>query len=592
MSLGIRARLILLTHCVAVPLVIVGLVALIDLRSESERRLRESLERQAELAAVALERWVTEHVRGLSILALRMDQADDPVTLRSDLSILRARRPHMIDVSVLDPQGAVMMREPALPDRPPPHVAGALQSAMQQAQRWVVLASAATAGEAGSIAIGWPLRSGGALIALLAPDGVREVFANVQLGEGAVIAAFDQRGQLLYTDATPGELPDGNMVEVVNGRRTTVIEAMTGPDRVAHMHALALAATTNCVAMVAVPSYRLFMPARQQFGQYVVFSALGLMAAAVAAGAVARGILKPVRRLQEAAMRFGAGKLGTRAEIHGAGELGDLASAFNQMAALIEERECRLQELGHLKSDFVSSVSHELRTPLTTIKTLTRVLLRGTVSDEERREYLQTIASECDRQIDLVVNLLDLSRIEAGRMQVSVQPADVAAVVRQCTETMAPGARERGVTLDVHVPERLPAVLADAAALRRVVCGLLDNAIKYAKDGGAISITVSMSGSRLAVLVSDTGPGIPAEDLPHIFEKFYRAGSSTEHAAADDGPRHVPGIGLGLYIARTLVEEMGGRLDVKSELGRGAVFTVWLPIAPHQTATSEEVGPG
>lgn len=591
MSLGIRARLILLTHCVVLPLVIVGLVALINLRSESERRLKESLERQAELAAVGLERWVTEHVRGLSVLALRMDQADDLVTLRNDLSILRARRPHMIDVSVLDAKGAVMMQEPPLPARPAPHISVALQSEMRQAQRWVVLANPATAGEAGSVAIGWPLRSGGAVITRLAPDGVREVFANVQLGEGAVIAAFDQRGQLLYTDRPAAELPDSKMLEVVNGRRTTVIEAITGPDGIAHMHALAVAGTTNCVAMVAVPSYRLFMPARQQFGQYVVLSALGLMAAAVAAGAVARGILKPVRRLQEAAVRFGAGKFGTRAEIHGAGELGDLASAFNHMAALIEERESRLQELGDLKSEFVSSVSHELRTPLTTIKTLTRVLLRGTVSDEERREYLQTIASECDRQIDLVVNLLDLSRIEAGRMQVRVQSTDAAVVVRRCTETMAPGARERGVTVEVTIPERLPPVLADAAALRRVVCGLLDNAIKYSEDGGAISITFSASGLRVGIHLSDTGPGIPAEDLPHIFEKFYRARPRTQNPAADDGPRDVPGIGLGLYIAGTLVEEMGGRIDVKSELGRGTVFTVWLPMVPHPTVAPAEVSP-
>lgn len=303
------------------------------------------------------------------------------------------------------------------------------------------------------------------------------------------------------------------------------------------------------------------------------------MAAAVAAGAVARGILKPIRRLQDAAIRFGAGRFATRAEIHGGGELGDLATAFNHMAALIEEREARLQELDHLKSEFVSSVSHELRTPLTTIKTLTRVLLRRPVTDQERRDYLETIAAECDRQIDLVVNLLDLSRIEAGRMQLYTRATDAATTVHQCTEAMAPGARERAIAVHVRIPEKLPSVLADAAAFRRVLCGLLDNAIKYSADGSTITIASSISGSQLGIHVTDTGPGIAAQDLPHIFEKFYRTKSGRGDAGADEDRRDVPGIGLGLYIARTLVEQMGGRLDVNSEPGRGAMFTVWLPIA-------------
>ncbi len=579
MSLGIRARLILLTHCVALPLVVVGLMALLDMRSASERRLKESLGHQAELASVALERWVMEHVRGLSILALRMEEGDNMVTLRSDLSILRSRRPHLIDITVLDAKGTVTLREPVLPGGPAPQVSVALAGEMRQAQRWVVLADRSMPGETGAIAIGWPLRTGGALVARLAPAGIAEVFANVQLGEGAVIAAFDQRGQPLYTSGPAAGLPDAGMLEVVSGRRTTVVEAITGPDAVAHMHALAVAGTTNCVAMVAVPNYRLFMPARQQFGQYLVFSALGLMAAAVVAGAVARGILQPVRRLQDAAVRFGEGRFGTRAEIRGGGELGPLASAFNHMADLIEEREARLQELDDLKSEFVSNVSHELRTPLTTIKTLTRVLLRGPLTDQERREYLETIGSECDRQIDLVVNLLDLSRIEAGRMQVTVRPTDAAPVVRQCTDAMTPGARERNVTVQVTMPEKLPSVLADAAALRRVICGLLDNAIKYSEEAGAISITFSVSGSQVGIHVSDTGPGIPAADLPHVFEKFYRA--RTPEVTPGDRRRDVPGIGLGLYIARTLVEQMGGRMDVKSEPGRGALLTVWLLIVPH-----------
>ena len=121
-----------------------------------------------------------------------------------------------------------------------------------------------------------------------------------------------------------------------------------------------------------------------------------------------------MRRLTEAARRFGAGELTARAIYSSSGEIEDLRKSFNSMAAQIEKREARLEEGDQLKSDFVSGVSHEMRTPLTTIKTLTRVLERGNLSESERRQFLQTIAAECDRQIDLVLNLLDLSRIEAG----------------------------------------------------------------------------------------------------------------------------------------------------------------------------------
>jgi len=304
-----------------------------------------------------------------------------------------------------------------------------------------------------------------------------------------------------------------------------------------------------------------------------------------------------VSRLRKAAQELGAGDLEARAPVRGGGELGELGAAFNAMAERIAEREERLKELDKLKSEFVSSVSHELRTPLTTIKTLTRVLQRGGQTDEERREYLETIAAECDRQIDLVLNLLDLSRIESGAYKVSQSRVNPAEVVVACARASTHSAESHRLTLDVELPAEVPHVTADREALRRVVCSLVENAVKYTPEGGRITVGARASAEpgSVEITVRDTGVGILAEDLPLVFEKFFRgrpaASYSDEDAQAELPPEYVeaPGVGLGLYLARSIVTQLGGSISVESPPPgekKGTAFTVRLP------AWHEEGGEG
>jgi signal transduction histidine kinase len=259
------------------------------------------------------------------------------------------------------------------------------------------------------------------------------------------------------------------------------------------------------------------------------------------------------------------------------------------MAARIAEREERLKELDKLKSEFVSSVSHELRTPLTTIKTLTRVLQRGGQSEEERREYLETIAAECDRQIDLVLNLLDLSRIESGAYRVRRARVNPAELLVACARVEAHAAEAHGLTLDLSLPAEVPHTFADREALRRVVCSLIENAVKYTPAGGRVRVGAGASAVRGAVdiTVKDNGVGILAEDLPLVFEKFFRgrpaASSRGERDPADFSSEYVeaPGVGLGLYLARSIVNQLGGSIAVESPPPgetRGTAFTVRLPV--------------
>jgi signal transduction histidine kinase len=259
---------------------------------------------------------------------------------------------------------------------------------------------------------------------------------------------------------------------------------------------------------------------------------------------------------------------------------------FNAMAERIQKREAKFAEVDRLKSEFVSTVSHEMRTPLTTIKALTRLLMREGLDESKRREYIETISVECDRQIDLVLNLLDLSRIEGGVLRVTHERVDVHDVIVSVAKSELRAAEKRNHELRVESKDAVPPVCADSKELRRVLSNLVENAIKYTADGGRIILSTSKEDSHVAINVKDNGRGIPAEDLPILFDKFHR-GRPARHSAAMAGgttnaefleDADVSGVGLGLYLAKNVMERMGGSITVQTEVGRGSTFTLHLPL--------------
>lgn len=267
-------------------------------------------------------------------------------------------------------------------------------------------------------------------------------------------------------------------------------------------------------------------------------------------------------------------------------EITSLEKSFNRMAERMVERRNRFKELDALKSEFVSSVSHELRTPLTTIKALTRLLMRSELTEEKRREYLETISVECDRQIDLVLNLLDLSRIEGGVYRLVMEKVDVAEVIQSCVKSESRAAEKRSHKLEVEEYENVPPIFADPKSLRRVISNLIENSVKYTPDGGYITLFAVRDGNFVKISVKDNGRGIPPEDLPVLFNKFHR-GRPAPHSEAvrssnDDAAfledADVSGIGLGLYLAKNVMEQMGGSITVETEVGIGSTFTLHLPI--------------
>ncbi|MBD0373668.1 MAG: sensor histidine kinase [Pyrinomonadaceae bacterium] len=589
--MGIRGRLLLLAIGIAVPLALVGVADLRGMWRTSRQQLDESVKQQAELAAVAFERWVDAQRQPLTTLAA-MVEAQGPATpqaFEENLRFIVSTRPHWIDLRVVDVYGNSLTAQPAGVEPPPPALVEHLITESQQRNDWVVVTDRTGSEERPVFAIAAPVRGGGAVIARVDGAVVSELFRDIEFPERGVIAVFDTENRLLYrrptTRAEGDPAVDSSPLFAAFGeRRVAVVEVESPYDGIRRVYGLARAGATGGIVVVGVPSAILYEPARQQLMRHLIFSLLALVCAVIAALFIERSIVRPIERLRQSAQALGAGYLETRAPVKGSREIVELGAAFNRMAAQIAEREERLTELDRLKSEFVSSVSHELRTPLTTIKTLTRVLERGGQTEEERREYLETIAVECDRQIDLVLNLLDLSRIESGAYKVSRTRVNPAEVVVNCVVIERHAAEAREQTLEAELPAELPAVRADGGALRRVLCGLVENAIKYTPDGGRIIIKAAPAGDdEVAISVADTGCGILAEDLPHVFEKFYRgrpgnacaydspAGTSSAHTEA-------PGIGLGLYIARSIIEQLGGRITVESPGGRGTVFTLFLPV--------------
>jgi signal transduction histidine kinase len=586
---GIRLRLLGYAAGVALPLAFVGLVGIQAMWDASRHQLDGSIRKQSEIAAVAFDQWLDAQREPLTTVAAYFAEqpAPGPDFLRV-LHLIVETRSHWVGLHVLGANGERLMALPASAPSLPAELAGSLSLQMQE-REWAIDTDWSRGDPHGILLLAVPIKGGGAVIAQVDIIPMSRFFLKeVKLADQSVFSVFGPRGRiLLYRNPDPEtylgkDMTDSLFLAALNGEATAVVELKSPIDEIRRVYGVARAGETGCVVMVGLPSETLYASARTQLNRYLLFSVAGLLLAMGAAIILARGIAHPIRRLSDIARRFGSGALSTRAAFSAGGEVEELRASFNSMAEQIEEREERLKELDRLKSDFVSGVSHEMRTPLTTIKTLTDVLLRDKVSEAERRVFLETIAAECDRQIDLVLNLLDLSRIEAGIFSMALSPVDVREVINICIKIGRHNGQARHHEFRAELPDDLPPVLADRRALRRVLCGLVENAIKYTPDGGRITLGAVVEAGEVQINVTDTGRGILAEDLPHIFEKFYRGQSPSAQVGAG-GPGAVgeiadaPGVGLGLYLARRIIEEIGGRISVESVAGRGSIFTLRLP---------------
>jgi two-component system sensor histidine kinase BaeS len=389
---------------------------------------------------------------------------------------------------------------------------------------------------------------------------------------GVRIALVDGRGVVAVSS---GPLPAGITAEpgIAGALRGGVVQGQVQDARGERWLYAAAAVPAAPRGLAAVD---VLQPLRSVEGvftrvRWILAGAFGLAAVLAVAlvGYLSHALFSPISAMKAAAGKIGAGDLAQRLR-EGPDELGELARVLNELARRLDERET-------VRRDFFANVSHELRSPVANILVTAEALLAGAAEDpEQRRRMLEAIAREAERLARLVRQLLDLLSFQSGRMQLAAQPVAVRDLVEDAVGRFAPRAAALGVALEGAAGRGPGVVDVDPDRMAEVLDNLIDNALRHTPRGGTVRVAYAAEEGGVALRVADTGRGIPAHDLPFVFEKFYRGDAARSRDAG--------GTGLGLAIVKAIVDAHGGTVAVDSAPGRGATFIVRLPAARHTGA--------
>ncbi|MBN1824530.1 MAG: HAMP domain-containing protein [Endomicrobiales bacterium] len=357
-------------------------------------------------------------------------------------------------------------------------------------------------------------------------------------------ALFSQK----YEMQGPVAVLDLSLPFIVSGKKTGVARLGFSQKELDKAVAETLSATRKRIFMVAVAAL-----------------VAGLIATLILVGMMT----SPIKKIAAGAQVIGSGKLDHKIDVTTRDELGDLATEFNRMSV-------KLKELDQLKSDFVSSVTHELRSPLVSLKMYIDLFFKGTAGtpNDKQKEYLDIMKSCTTRLAKFIDDLLDVAKIERGKMQVNPQRTELPPIFKEIAQLFEPQMQQKKISFEVAA-DKLPEVMADPERTRQVIINLLSNAVKFTPEAGKITLSAARKSSEKAVevAVSDTGMGIPADKLNSVFDKFEQV---KDVKSKVQGPK---GTGLGLAIVKGIVEAQNGKITVQSELGKGSRFAFTLPTA-------------
>ena len=429
---------------------------------------------------------------------------------------------------------------------------------------------------------------------------LNELAREAGLPKGSTFSVIDRRGTILVRYPDQGEwvgklMPESLVLKAIADQQGHGTTEAPGADGVPRLFSFAPFGGTpqsaGAYVSVGIPAAVAFADANRMLARNL--AALGLVAALALAAAWVGGNLFIVRQVQAlvgATKRLAAGELSARTGLpHGQGELNQLANAFDQMAESLQQAyELRLleeelrrknyqleqqnhatQEANRLKTEFVSMVSHELRTPLTSIQGFAELLLEGGEIAGEARESLTIVKKNADRLLGLINDLLDVARMEAGRIELHRTSLDLARLIREVAGSLRPLIEAKRQRLSLDLSDALPAVWADANRVTQILTNLISNAHRYTPVEGGITVAARRDDRFVRVDVSDTGIGLSPEEQAQLFTKFFRA--------HDRSPQAAGGTGLGLVITRLLVELHGGQITLSSAPGQGSTFTFSLP---------------
>lgn len=282
-------------------------------------------------------------------------------------------------------------------------------------------------------------------------------------------------------------------------------------------------------------------------------------------------ITQRIQLLKNAAENIAHGELNTRVPVQGHDEVAGLAKTFNQMAEQLQESDSKQRELEHMRRDLIAWVGHDLQTPLTSVRAILEALSDGVVEDPETASrYLRTAQRDVNSLSALIDDLFQMAQLDTGGFPLDRQNASLNDLVSDTLESFTEPAKQREIKLEGNVEYNVDPVNMDTQAIGRVLNNLIGNALRHTPDQGRVSVWAHRTGKGIEVTISDTGEGIREEDLPHVFESFYRGDAARSRSRGT-------GAGLGLAIARGIVQAHGGAIRVESKPGRGTLFTFNIP---------------
>jgi len=414
---------------------------------------------------------------------------------------------------------------------------------------------------------------------------VWDVVSEIRVGKAGLAYVVDSTGHLIAH-------PDISLVlqnqdwstrpQVVaarlGGDERTVARDRSGADV---LTAAAPIRPVNWLLVADVPLEEAFGPLVSELWRTALLLVAGLALSVIATVVLTRRMVQPIRALQDGAARIGAGDLDQRIDVHTGDELESLAGQFNNMASQlkasyaelerrVEERTAQLEVANRHKSEFLANMSHELRTPLNAIIGFSEVLTERMFGElnAKQLEYLEDIHSSGHHLLNLINDILDLSKIEAGKMDLDLSRFDLSLTLESAVTLVRERATRNGVRLALD-SDGVGEWVADERKVKQVLLNLLSNAVKFTPEGGRVSLNARRENGAMEISVTDTGVGIAEEDRMHVFEEFRQAGG--------DYLRKAEGTGLGLALARRFVQLHGGEIHLRSELGRGSMFTFTLP---------------
>ncbi len=612
---SLRVRLWLLVFLALVPALMLMLYSASERRRQAAIDVQENALGLARLASSNQERLVEGAHQLLIALAQVPEVRNGHIAeCNAFLASLLTRYPLYANFGLADVAGDLLCS--ALPLKGPVNIADRVffRSALATGDFAVGEYQIGRVTEKPSLNFGYPIlgevgQLQAVVVAALDLSWLTHLLAEAQLPEGAVLLMIDRSGTILGRYPNPEAWVGQPGVDdplfrsiLAQGEGTT---ELSGPDGVPRLYAftgLRGAAQAGYVS-IGIPQAVAYAPADRMLARNLaglgVAGALALAAAWVGADVF---ILRRVTALVRATKRLSTGDLSARSGLPpGQGELSQLAQAFDDMAAALEwheeqrlieeqlrqqkkeleEQNRRVQEVNQLKTEFVTIVSHELRTPLTSIAGYVELLLAGEAGRlvQAQREYLGTVKNNADRLIELIEDLLDISRIEAGHVELNRTRLDLRQLIQEAAGLLRPQIEAKGQLLTLHLADALPVLSGDAKRVMQILTNLLSNAHKYTPPGGRITVAVQGEDGRVRVEVQDTGIGLSSDDQAQLFAKFFRA--------KNPATRQVGGTGLGLAITRSLVEMHGGEITVSSAPGQGSTFSFTLPASQDASISAE-----